>query len=99
MFRSKMGAFRCIHIHAACLVSCLNKVKVGLNVYCALIGQSHRSCGSIDWTIECAVIQSHPIFIGPEHSTNMPHISGCYTVRCKRADIVIRLSSYNDKEA
>ena len=38
LFRSKMGAFRCIHIHATCLASCLDKVKFGLIVYCALIG-------------------------------------------------------------
>ena len=87
MFRSKMGAFRGIHIHATCLGSCLNKVKVGLNVYCALIGYSHNRCDIIGCKIERAVIQSHPIFIGPEH--DQPRATSWYLPRCSTKPIAL----------
>ena len=45
------------------------------DVYCALIGYSHRSCDAIGWKIERAVIPYDPIFIGPVHSSDLPHFT------------------------
>ena len=75
MSRSNMGAFRCIHTRNPSSPPWLNEVKVDLNGYFALIGYSHNRCDRIGCKIERAQIPSHPIFIGPEHSTNMPHVT------------------------
>ena len=64
MSRSNMCAFRCIHTRNPYSPSWLNEVKVDLNGYCALIGQSHNRCGRSGCKIERALIPSHPIFIG-----------------------------------
>ena len=75
MSRSNMGAFQCIHTRYPSSPSWLNEVKVDLNGHCALIGQSHNRCERIGCEIERALMPSHPIFIGPEHSTNTPHVT------------------------
>ena len=75
MSRSNMGVFRCIHTRNPSSPSWLNEVKVNVNGYCALIGLSHNMCDRIGCKIERALIPSHPIFIGPEHSTNMLHVT------------------------
>ena len=75
MYRSNMGAFRCIHTRNPSSPSWLNEVKVDLNGHCALIGQSHNRCDRIGCKIERALMPSRPIFIGPEYSTNTPHVT------------------------
>ena len=72
---NNMGAFRCIHARNPSSPSWLNEVKVDVNGHCALIGLSHNRCDRIGCEIERALMPSHPIFIGPEHSTNTPHVT------------------------
>ena len=63
--RSNMGAFLCIHSRNPSSPSWLNEVKDVFFVYCALIGL----------IIERGLIPFNPIFIGPEHSGDMLHIT------------------------
>ena len=75
MSRSNMGAFLCIHSRNPSSPSWLNEVKDVFFVYCALIGLSHRRCDRIGLIIERGLIPFNPIFIGPEHSGDMLHIT------------------------
>ena len=71
VFRSRMAAFRCIDTRLPRLA---RVVELGEGrVICLLRSNwvSHRSSGSIGWKIERVVNPSHPIFIGPVHSSNM----------------------------
>ena len=73
VFRSRMAAFRCIYTRLPRLA---RVVELGEGrVICLLRSDwvSHRSSGSIGWKIERVVNPSHPIFIGPVHSSNMLH--------------------------
>ena len=72
VFRSRMAAFRCI-LHGYRLA---RVVELGEGrVICLLRSDwvSHRSSGSVGWKIGRDVKPSHPIFIGPVHSSNMLH--------------------------
>ena len=77
IFRSRMGAFRCIVRAYTLTVSRSEsyKVKVVLGVCCALIGSSHSSCGRTGLKIERAVIHFHPMFTCPGHSSDMSHVT------------------------
>ena len=75
MSRSNMGAFLCIHSRNPSSSSWLNEVKDVFFVYCALIGLSHSRCDRIGLIIERGLIHFNPIFIGPEHSGDMLHIT------------------------
>ena len=78
MSRSNMGAFLCIHSRNPSSPSWLNEVKDVFFVYCALIGLdplSHSRCDRIGMIIERGLIPFNPIFIGPEHSGDMLHIT------------------------
>ena len=73
VFRSRMAAFRCIDTRLPRLA---RVVELGEGrVICLLRSDwvSHRSSGSIGGKIERVVNPSHPIFIGPVHSSNMLH--------------------------
>ena len=69
MSRSNMGAFLRIHSRNPFSPSWLNEVKDVFFVYCALIGDR------IGLIIERGLIPFNPIFIGPEHSGDMLHIT------------------------
>ena len=71
MSRSNMDAFLCIHSRNPSSPSWLNEVKDVFFVYCALIGR----CDRISLIIERGLIPFNPIFIGPEHSGDMLHIT------------------------
>ena len=73
VFRSRMAAFRCIDTRLPRLARVVELGEV--RVICLLRSNwvSHRSSGSIGWKIERFVNPSHPIFIGPVHSSNMLH--------------------------
>ena len=75
MSRSNMGAFLCIHSRNPSSPSWLNEVKDVFFVYCALIGLSHSRCDRIGLIIERGLIPFNPIFMGPEHSGDMLHIT------------------------
>ena len=75
MSRSNMGAFLCIHSRNPSSSSWLNEVKDVFFVDCALIGLSHSRCDRIGLIIERGLIHFNPIFIGPEHSGDMLHIT------------------------
>ena len=73
VFRSRMAAVRCIDTRQPHLA---RVVELGEGrVICLLRSDwvSHRSSGSIGWKIERVVHPSHPICIGPVHSSNMLH--------------------------
>ena len=73
VFRSRIAAFRCIDTRLPRLA---RVVELGVGrVICLLRSDwvSHRSSGSIGLKIERVVNPSHPIFIGPVHSSNMLH--------------------------
>ena len=75
IFRSRMGAFRCIVTPYPSRVRKSYKVKVVLGVCCALIGQSHSSGGRIGSKIERAVNPFHPIFTCPGQSSDMSRVT------------------------